>query len=349
MSARAARAPFRWFGGKRGAAGEIWSALGDPEHYVEPFAGSLAALLARPADWRRAYHSETVNDLDGLLVNAWRSITLSPDETAEHASWPVCEADLHARHLALIEWRQQHQLEHLMGDARWHDPFMAGWWLWGVACSLGSGGPWCSGRGPWVRGEDGRIARRGAGAAGAAGVTRQLPTLSGDGSGVNRPCLRGPLGGGGLATEPLRAWFRALADRLRWVRIVNGDWRRVCTPGAIETISVKKGGVAGVFLDPPYSAARCGNLYAVDSSTVAHEVRGWCREHGSRKWRIVLAGYAGEHSELEAHGWRVAEWWKGGWFSGGYAVQGAAGTQQHRERLWLSPACLGPRQAEFGW
>ena len=37
---------------------------------------------------------------DGLLVNAWRSIQWSPDATAEAASWPVTEADMHARHLA---------------------------------------------------------------------------------------------------------------------------------------------------------------------------------------------------------------------------------------------------------
>lgn len=39
-------APFPWFGGKRKVAPEVWAALGDPDNYIEPFAGSLAVLLA---------------------------------------------------------------------------------------------------------------------------------------------------------------------------------------------------------------------------------------------------------------------------------------------------------------
>ena len=99
---RPAQDPFPWFGGKADAAPAVWEALGDVDHYVEPFAGSLAVLLRRPHEANRTYHSETVNDLDGLLCNAWRSIQRSPEATADAASWPVCEADKHARHLALL-------------------------------------------------------------------------------------------------------------------------------------------------------------------------------------------------------------------------------------------------------
>jgi len=42
-------APFPYFGGKRRAASLVWKALGDPSGYVEPFAGSAAVLLGRPA------------------------------------------------------------------------------------------------------------------------------------------------------------------------------------------------------------------------------------------------------------------------------------------------------------
>ena len=69
-------APFPYFGGKRRAAPIIWAALGDPGGYVEPFAGSAAVLLARPAFTGRRV--ETLNDADGWLVNTWRSIQLSP-------------------------------------------------------------------------------------------------------------------------------------------------------------------------------------------------------------------------------------------------------------------------------
>lgn len=62
-------APFPYFGGKSRAAPLIWERLGNTPNYVEPFAGSLAVLLARP----HAPGTETVNDLDGLLSNAWRA------------------------------------------------------------------------------------------------------------------------------------------------------------------------------------------------------------------------------------------------------------------------------------
>lgn len=43
------KAPFPWFGGKRKVATEVWSALGDVDNYVEPFAGSLAVRSDRVA------------------------------------------------------------------------------------------------------------------------------------------------------------------------------------------------------------------------------------------------------------------------------------------------------------
>lgn len=57
------RAPFPWFGGKRRVAGIVWPRLGDVSTYNEPFAGSLAVLLARPHTPR----VETVNDLDCVV------------------------------------------------------------------------------------------------------------------------------------------------------------------------------------------------------------------------------------------------------------------------------------------
>ncbi|MBA2741477.1 MAG: DNA adenine methylase [Actinobacteria bacterium] len=187
MSVNYVKAPWPWFGGKADAAPQVWAALGDVDHYVEPFAGSLAVLLRRPHPCNRSYYSETVNDLDGLLVNAWRSIQLAPDAVADAASWPVSEADLHARHLALVRWKSERQLERLMGDPLFHDPVMAGWWMWGQSSWIGS--CWCSGTGPWAVGDDGRIEKtRG----GGVGVARQLPHLSNDGQGVNHAGTREP-------------------------------------------------------------------------------------------------------------------------------------------------------------
>jgi hypothetical protein len=389
------KTPWPWFGGKADAAPLVWEALGDCEHYVEPFAGSLAVLLRRPHPCNRTYYSETVNDLDGLLVNAWRSIAYSPDAMAEAASWPVSEADMHARHLALVRWREVNNLERLMADPLWHDPVMGGWWAWGQSCWIGSG--WCSGRGAWIVGPDGRIMKRaktrepgvkrqrphlvgdgqgvnhagtrepgvkrqrphlgdgqGVNHAGTRepGVKRQLPHIGDDGQGVNHAGTREPgVGDYHPMTMPeLRRWMHYLSARLRHVRILNGDWRRAVTGGATKTLNVRmRDGRCGIFLDPPYAdtASRTSDLYAEDCLNVAHEVREWALAAGTDpRLRIVFAGYEGEHGgAFEAAGWRSVEWYRAGFLRGGMANTGANDTQQHRERLWLSPHCLGAQRA----
>ena len=380
------KTPWPWFGGKADAAPYVWEALGDVDHYVEPFAGSLAVLLRRPHTANRTYHSETVNDLDGLLCNAWRAIARDPDAVAEAASWPVCEADLHARHLALLAWRAAGNAERLMADPEYYDARMAGWWAWGQSCWIGAG--WCSGRGPWTVGADGRIAKRTKG----EGVTRQLPHLGNNGQGVARPQAREEgvarqipflsADGRGVATAGVREegvarqlphisdngrgvahanareegvgeyhpmtmpeltrWLRFLSARLRHVRILNGAWERACTTGALQSLPVRQGGHCGVFLDPPYdNAVRGADLYTEDGGTPAADARAWCLANGDNpRYRIVLAGYDAEHQELESIGWTAVEWYRTGFLKGGMANQSDKGSQQGRERLWLSPHCL---------
>ena len=143
-----------YFGGKRRAAPIIWRALGDPGGYVEPFAGSAAVLLARPPFKGRRV--ETLNDADGWLVNVWRSLQLSPAETAAHCFGPVSEIDYHARLAWLQERRTPELVSWLEGDPENHDPKAAGWWLYVAACGIGD--PW--GGGPW-RVIDGHLTRAG--------------------------------------------------------------------------------------------------------------------------------------------------------------------------------------------
>jgi DNA adenine methylase len=67
--------PFAYYGGKTTLAPKIAALLPEHDHYVEPFAGSLAVLLAKgPAD------RETVNDIDGDLVNFWRVLRDRPGD-----------------------------------------------------------------------------------------------------------------------------------------------------------------------------------------------------------------------------------------------------------------------------
>lgn len=335
-------------------------------------------LLERPHPCNRTYYSETINDLDGFVVNAWRAIQMRPEETAAAASWPVTEADKIARQLACLRWKRDHDLEHLMGDPLWCDPIVAGWWLYGVCCQIGAiSGPWCADP------VTGRIYKQARGTR-EPGVVRNLPHISCGGMGVNHPRTREPgvrrnrpdLGnnGRGVNRQQLREpgvtpneptssdgwapdqefhpvtmpelirWFQWLAARLRHVRIVNGDWARVVTTGAAKTLPVRmNGGVAGIFLDPPYdSDIRSGELYSegCDSGHVTEAVRAWCVKHGDDpQYRIVLAGYDCEHPELVDHGWTEHEWFSAGYLSGGMGnIDGSS--QQHRERLWASPHCL---------
>jgi len=130
------RAPFPWFGGKSRAASLVWPRLGEVVNYVEPFAGSLAVLLARPSDPR----IETVNDIDCYLANFWRALQADPEGVAYYADSPVNEADLHARHRWLVERARPHA-ERVMFEPDFYDVKIAGWWVWGQCLWIGSG--WC--------------------------------------------------------------------------------------------------------------------------------------------------------------------------------------------------------------
>ena len=114
---------YPWFGSKRRVADVIWSAFGDVRNFVDPFMGTCSVLLTSPWPAKR---TETVNDLDGFIVNAWRSIQYSPEETARHADWIVSEHDLTARHYWLVTEGKRIVSEHI-NDPRWHNAEIAGW------------------------------------------------------------------------------------------------------------------------------------------------------------------------------------------------------------------------------
>jgi len=328
-------APFPWFGGKRDVAPQVWDALGNVAHYVEPFFGSGAVLLQRP----HSAKFETVNDVDGLLANFWRAVRIDPQAVADHADWPCNEADLHARHVWLIGQRDR-LTERLMGDADFFDAKAAGWWVWGSCNWIGSG--WCSGKGPWVA-IDGELrdVRQLPHLSSAQGVNRQLPHLS-EGRGVNRQLPHLSEGRGVNRKLFIEQWFAALADRLRDVRVACGDWTRVTGPAVLDA----GGGMTGIFLDPPYSAEERAEVYSCETD-VASDVLAWCVENGGNtSLRVVLAGYDGEHNALQGMGWRAVAWKA----RGGYGSQGDGRGRANaaRERLWLSPHCMGVAPDLFG-
>lgn len=263
-------APFPWFGGKSLACAEVWAALGDPENYVEPFAGSAAMLLGR----KEAGKVETINDADGFVANFWRAVSLDAEAVARHVDWPCNEADLFARHSWLVRQRQS-LLDSLHSDPNWHDAKIAGWWCWGLCNWIGSG--WCSGTGPWIHDGERLV------------DSRQLPHLGDAGQG---------------RSAYIHEWFAALQDRMRNVRVACGDWSRVVT----ESVTTRHG-MTGVFLDPPYTKGAMDYAAGGVGGALADEVRAWCLHSGhDRNLRIVLCGHAGEHDALLAAGWHTRTW-----------------------------------------
>jgi DNA adenine methylase len=304
-------APFPWFGGKRKIAHVVWKRFGDVRNYVEPFFGSGAVLLKRPDGF---IGNETVNDLDGYVANFWRATKHAPDDVANFADNPVNENDLHARHIWLVGQKDSLK-QKLEGDPDFFDAKIAGYWVWGICCWIGSG--FCSGSGPWGLNDAGKLVHLGNN---GQGVNRKRVHLGNNGQGVNRK-------------RDLLEWFEALGKRLAHVRVCSGGWSRVCGPSVTF-----KHGLTGVFLDPPYAdtANRSEGLYREDSLDVAHDVRRWAIENGDNPLlRIALCGYEGEH-EMPGS-WSICSWDAGGGFGSQAKLRTGNG---RRERIWFSPSCL---------
>lgn len=348
--------PFPYFGGKRRAAPIIWAAFGDPGGYVEPFAGSAAVLLARPAFTGRRV--ETINDVDGWLVNTWRAIKADPAGVAKHAAGPVTEVDYHARLAWLQERRTDGLVPWLEGDPEKHDPKAAGWWLYVAACGIGD--PW--NKGPW-RVEDGRLVKdpgsRGVnremphmGTAGM-GVNREMPYMGTAGRGVNREMphvgdagrgvnREASLEDGAGHEEQVAAYLSTLSRRLERVRILCGGWERMTTNSVMRATATNRH--VAVLLDPPYAHGH--DLYAATNTGGGHDVsaqvRAWCAEADGEVLRIALCGYGDEHDALVERGWTKV---LGRRTTGGYR----ADKGEDRERLWLSPACWTPGKDRGEW
>lgn len=347
-------APFPAFGGKSAVADLVWQRLGYIRNYVapsydgrtefdmvyeEPFANSAAIMLRNPAyDWENGRWRvklppiETINDLDPFITNFWRSVKFAADEVAEYADWPVNEADLHARHVWLVQQGRTWFRDRMMTDPDFFDPKIAGWWVWGIGAWIGPA--WCDLSDKPARGGQQRphLSSNGQGV-----HRKQLPHLNGRGSGIHA----------GTRRDGLKAWFAVLQHRLRDVRTTCGDWSRVtgktttwnnnCTRG--------KNAITAAVIDSPYDPKlRVANLYAeddtVDGDPLSTAVRDWCLSEGDNpKMRIVLFGYEEEHGPHMPSSWECVAWKA----NGGYGNQGEGENENAKqERIWFSPHCLRP-------
>lgn len=79
--------PVPYYGAKQTIAERIVGLFPPHRHYVEPFAGSLSVLLAKPPA-----RMETVNDLDRQLMAFWRVLRDRPDDLAR-----ACALTPHSR------------------------------------------------------------------------------------------------------------------------------------------------------------------------------------------------------------------------------------------------------------
>ena len=357
----ASRAPFPWYGGKRRWAASIWSKLGEPGVYAEPFAGSLAVLLHR----RQPCAREIVCDTDGLLCNFWRALRADPEAVAYWAAWPTIHQDLTARHTWLRDWRAQHGGE-VERDPDFYDPKVAGWWVWGLSNWIGGG--WCA-EGARADGKHGQIPRVESSGGGGNGVSAQRaphdkrPHVQNHGSsGYGVQAQRGQIphvkhdgrGGSGVQSQrnfydggsqmPITGdildgsrwapWFAALAKRLERVVVLNRSWESAVTPTLLQqTPSAPKPPVA-IFLDPPYlTHDRDQTIYHgdEDANEVARAALTWAIEHGDR-YRIAYACGA-EHFDVP-DGWQ-SETLN---FAG---VRDETRRDAQRDMVMFSPACVG--------
>jgi hypothetical protein len=175
----------------------------------------------------------------------------------------------------------------------------------------------------------------------------QRPHISDGGTGVHSLGQRPHIGHGGTGVREsyntnIYAWFRTLSERLRYVRVVCGDWTRVCGGNWQDKL-----GVCGIFFDPPYShnVGRSESIYQEESADVSQEVAAWSIARGTNdRYRIVIAGYADEHPALIAAGWRTIAWKAQGGYSNvaskNKSVKTRGQNNRHREMLFLSPHCI---------
>lgn len=321
-------APFPYFGGKSSLAAEVWKRLGTPKQYIEPFCGSAAVLLTAP----KPASLEVVCDASGFIANFWRAVKHQSQEVAHWADYPVSHIDLGARHKWLLEQRER--LAGELQDPDWTgDPKVAGWWLWGQCCWIGSG--WCE----WDSGH---------------GESSQIPHVSDAGQGIQAIGQVAHTGNAGMGVQAIgqiphltspdhgmlsaesapenpeegfltssgqvaSVWLRKMAQRLERVRVGHGDWSRFLNHhyGGDDT---------AVFLDPPYRAYE--KLYGGSVTPVADEVVTWARENAHLK--IALCGHVGDY---DLPGWDAVPWSRGRLTYSGKQTT-------NKECVWYSPACL---------
>jgi DNA adenine methylase len=247
------KAPFPYFGGKSRVASLVWERLGNVKNYVEPFFGSGAVLLARPANhFGHEARTETVNDLDGMLCNFWRAVKSDPDAVASGLNVLYAESEYVARaqtiNTARISLKGQ-----IEADEDFYDAKVAASWVYGQCLALGEN---------W----------------------RREPISKG---------IYLAHGGKGLIVDsrcPREILERVIEihQRIQAVRVMCGDWSRICG----DSPTIHSGVPTGVFLDPPYGDGDdvyASDMKHVAADVAAWAIE----RGVDRRFRIAYCGYEG--------------------------------------------------------
>jgi DNA adenine methylase len=250
------KSPYPWFGGKSRVAKVIWSGLGQVSNYVEPFAGSLAVLLANP----KVPKIETLNDKDCFIANFWRAVSQDPEGVAKFADYPVHEVDLHAKHRWLVSAAIDEFRRKMNEDPDYYDLKIAGWWVWGVGASIGNN--WLQPKG-----------------------LNASPLLSSAGGGIH-----------GLTHPVLEWFqkLQERTRRVRvccgdWKKVITPSI-------TYNSKGLTSKEMTAVFLDPPYDMESRDKVYREDESIFQEVCQWAVANGDNPRLRIALCGYEGEHN-----------------------------------------------------
>lgn len=268
MSNEKIKSPYPFFGGKSKVAPIIWKGLGQVSNYVEPFAGSLAVLLANPS----VPKIETVNDKDCFISNFWRAVSADPEGVAKYADYPVTEVDLHARHRWLVSVATDEFRNKMNTDPDYYDLKIAGWWVWGMGASIGNN--WLQPKG-----------------------LNALPMLSSAGGGIH-----------GLthSIPDWFQKLQARTRRVRvscgdWKKIVTPSI-------TYKNKGLSSKDITAVFLDPPYDLDVRDQVYKEDSNIFKEVLDWAITNGNNSQLRIVLCGYDGSHNiptDWQTYSWKA--------------------------------------------
>jgi len=247
--------PFPYFGSKRQVADTIWQGLGQISNYVEPFAGSLAVLLANSSIPK----IETVNDKNCFVSNFWRAVSNNPDTIIQYADYPIHEDTLHARHQWLVSSATDEFRKKMNSDPNYYDAKIAGYWIWGMGASIGNN--WLNTKG-----------------------LKATPLLSSAGGGIHGLTynIREQFN---ILQKRLRRVRVCCGD---WKKILTPSI-------TYSNKGLASKDITAVFLDPPYIQLGRDQVYQEDNDVFKNVVNWAIENGDNPRMRIAVCGYEGDH------------------------------------------------------